>query len=142
MKFDYSKIILPRRSDFFGASLLKPIIPVSIETGGRSIRYAALIDSGADFCIFHHEIGEALGLDIRSGEKLSFGGIQQADFASAYLHDVTIVVGGWKYNTTVGFSDEIADESYGVLGQKGFFDIFVIRFDFVKEEIELRERTH
>lgn len=140
MKFDYSKITLPQRSVLFGASLLKPIIPIRIVVGERSLQYAALIDSGADFCIFHREIGQALGIDIESGEKLEFGGVQQADFAKAYIHDLTLVVGGWEYKSTVGFSGEIADESYGILGQKGFFDIFIVKFDLLKEEIELKER--
>jgi hypothetical protein len=140
MKFDYSKIILPQRSEFFGTSLLKPIIPIRIVVGDKSLQYSALIDSGADFCIFHREIGEALGIEITAGEKFIFGGVQQADLASAYLHKLDLMVGGWKYETTVGFSGEIADESYGILGQKGFFDIFVVKFDLRKEEIELRER--
>jgi len=29
---------------------------------------------------------------------------------------------------------------YGVVGQNGFFDIFVVKFDLIKEEIELKER--
>ena len=30
---------------------------------------------------------------------------------------------------------------YGIVGQKGFFDIFVVKFDLLKEEIELRARA-
>ena len=29
---------------------------------------------------------------------------------------------------------------YGVVGQRGFFDKFVVKFDFLKEEVELKER--
>ena len=32
----------------------------------------ALIDSGADYCIFHATIGEQLGLDITKGKELIF----------------------------------------------------------------------
>ncbi|MDP3741092.1 MAG: aspartyl protease family protein [bacterium] len=140
MKFDYSKITLPERSDFFGSFILKAIIPVRIAASDHSLQYNALVDSGADFSISHREIGQALGLDVESGDKLTFGGVQKADAATAYLHQITLVVGGWKYTTTVGFSDEIAEDSYGILGQKGFFDIFVVKFDLVKESIELKER--
>ena len=48
MKFDYSKIMLPEKSDFFGSSILKPIIPIRIAVGDRSLQYDALVDSGAD----------------------------------------------------------------------------------------------
>ena len=69
MKFSYWKFPLPQKSKFFGSSILRPIIPVQISFGGRSLKYDVLIDSGADFCIFDAEIGEYLGIDIRSGNR-------------------------------------------------------------------------
>lgn len=140
MKFDYSKIKLPEKSDFFGSSILKPIIDIRIANGDKSLQYNALVDSGADFSIFHSGVAQALGIDIESGDKLTFGGVQKADAAAAYLHKVTLVIGGWKYPTVVGFSDEISDDSYGILGQRGFFDIFSVKFDYQKEEIELKQK--
>ena len=77
MKFDYFKLPLPQRSDFFGSAILKPIIPLKISKGNQILQYAALIDSGADFCIFDAEIGENLGLNVRLGKKEIFGGIQE-----------------------------------------------------------------
>ena len=137
MKFDYSKILLPEKSDFFGSAILKPIIPIRIAFGDRALQYNALMDSGADFSIFHTEIGEVLGMDIERGNKLPFGGVQKAGTAAAYLHTITIGIGGWNYQTTVGFSYDIADDSYGILGQRGFFDIFSVKFEYQKERIEL-----
>lgn len=52
MKFPYRKLLLPQPSDYFGLAILKPIIPIKITVDGQEVRYAALIDSGADFCIF------------------------------------------------------------------------------------------
>ena len=49
MKFDYVKFVLPQKANFFGSSLLKPIIPIGIVYGQNSAHYDALIDSGADF---------------------------------------------------------------------------------------------
>ena len=37
-------------------------------------------------------------------------------------------------------SDDIANDGYGILGQKGFFDIFSVTFDYQKEEIELKQK--
>jgi len=141
MKFDYLKFPLSRRSDFFGSSISKPIIPIKISKGTQALQYAALIDSGADFCIFDAEIGEYLGLDIYSGTKETFGGIQERGGSEAFLHEVIVNIGGWNYKTTVGFSYDIAKHGFGILGQKGFFDIFVVKFDLLKEEIELKERV-
>lgn len=140
MKFRYHKLLLPQRSDFFGSSLLKPIIPIEIEVNNNKVVYAALIDSGADFCIFDAEVGEYLGLDIKSGRREAFGGIQERGGAEAFLHKMNIGVGGYKYEATVGFSYDIAKHGFGILGQKGFFDMFSIKFDLAKEDIELKER--
>ncbi len=140
MKFSYAKLLLPRKSDFFGSSIARPIIPVRISTDGKSVQYSALIDSGADFCIFEGEVAEYLGIDVRSGPKEVFGGIQERGGATAFLHEIMLTVGGWDYRTMVGFSYDIAKHGSGILGQKGFFDMFSIKFDLPKEEIELKER--
>lgn len=140
MKFTYRKLALPERSEYFGTQILKPIIPIGIRAGKEELQYAALIDSGADFCIFDAAIGEYLGLDVHSGICEPFGGIQKAGSAVAYLHDVVIQVGGWDYTTTVGFSYEIASHGFGILDQRGFFEHFAVAFDFKKEEIELKPK--
>ena len=106
----------------------------------RIIGYEALLDSGADFCIFHAEIGEYLGIPILNGEKESFVGIvgQQA---IAYIHKVNFKIGGHQYSSIpVGFSYDVAPHGYGILGHCGFFDIFRIIFDLKKEQIELRPK--
>jgi hypothetical protein len=69
-----------------------------------------------------------------------FGGIQERGGAEAFLHSITVVIGGWNYRTTIGFSYDIAQHGFGIFGQKGFFDIFVVKFDYAKEEVELKER--
>lgn len=140
MKFSYFRLLLDQPSELFGTSILKPIIPIKIKANGKEVRYAALIDSGADFSIFDAEIGEVLNFNARRGKKIPFGGIQDRGGAEAFLHEVIVNVGGWDYKTSVGFSYDIAKHGYGILGQKGFFDIFVVKFDFLKEEIELKER--
>jgi predicted aspartyl protease len=140
MKFKYFKFPLEGKSIFFGSSVLKPIIPIKIINKCAEIKFGALIDSGADFCIFDAEIGENLGLDVKSGSEEIFGGIQNGGFARAYIHEVKLNIGGWEYVTRVGFSYDIAKYGYGILGQKGFFDLFIVRFDYKKEEIELKEK--
>lgn len=140
MKFRYKKFLLPKRSDLFGTALLKPILPVEIEHEGRSVQYEALVDSGADPCIFDAEVGEYVGLNVRSGSRITFGGIQERGGATAYVHSVRLRVGGHAHAVPVGFSYDIAKQGFGVLGQKGFFDLFVVKFDLRKEEIELNER--
>lgn len=111
-----------------------------MDTTKKEALYSALIDSGADFCIFDAEIGEYLGLAVPSGMEVKFGGIQERGGAVAYLHDVSLTIGGNLYKTRVGFSSDIAKHGYGILGQKGFFELFAVIFHYAKEEIELKTR--
>lgn len=142
MKFKYFKFPLPESSEFFGSAIVRPVIPVDITVGNATVGYAALIDSGADFCIFDGGLGEILGLDVRSGEVIQFGGVQVNTPSLSYLHEIIITVGGSKHKIMAGFSYDIAPHGYGLLGQKGFFDLFIVRFDLLKEEIELKEKNN
>ncbi len=137
MKFSYFKFLLPYRSEFFGSSILRPVIPIHIQVGNQKLQYQALVDSGADFCIFEASVGEELGLNVKSGDAMYFGGVQGYGGAQAFLHRVKLIVGGHEYPTTVGFSYDVGKKGSGILGQRGFFDFFAVKFDLSKEEIEL-----
>lgn len=113
MKFRYLKFPLEPSHPFFGNAILKPIIPIEISFQARSLRYAALVDSGADFCIFHAEIGEALGFEVRDGTRMDFGGIQDRGGAVSYLHPVTLIIGDSSLDVQVGFSYDIAHMAMG-----------------------------
>ena len=118
-------------------SALRPAIPIKLINQGRQISYIALIDSGADFCVFHAEIGEQIGLDIESGKKLDMSGITGTQFI-AYFQNIRIEIGGHGYDCYAGFTREFQDMPYGVLGQVGFFDHFKLTFEYTKERIELK----
>ena len=130
MKFRYKK---------FG-QFLRPVIPIRIKNKDRSVDYEVLVDSGADLCIFDAEIGELIDIDIVTGRRELVGGIA-GQTAEYFIHSVEIEVGGWPYKIEAGFLPRVAgDFNYGVVGQRGFFDIFVVKFDRIKEEIELKGR--
>ena len=141
MKFRYRKLNLPILSDFFGRYILKPLIPIKVLKNEKIVQVTVLIDSGADFCIFDAEVGEFLGLNIKSGHEIQFGGIQSLGGAKAYIHTVGLEIGGQELKTEVGFSYDISKSGYGILGQKGFFDKSIVKFDLLKEEIEIKQRS-
>lgn len=130
MKFSYKN---------YGQDVLRPVIPIEIGYKEKSVSYEVLVDSGADLCIFDAQIGDILDIDIFKGEKREVSGITGVG-EFYYLHQVKIKVGGWDYSVKVGFLFNMAQMGYGVVGQKGFFDIFVVKFDLLKGEIELKER--
>lgn len=53
-----------------------------------------------------------------------------------------IEIGGWSYEIEAGFMPNVAGRimPYGIVGQRGFFNIFIVKFDLLKEEVELKER--
>lgn len=130
MKFQYKE---------YGAGFLRPVIPIKVSCKDRFLEYEVLVDSGADICIFDAQIGELLGIDIVSGEKQMAAGITGV-VEPYYLHTVDAEIGGWPFRMKVGFLPNIARLGYGVVGQRGFFDTFIVKFDFLKEEIELIPR--
>lgn len=140
MKFNYKKFPIFPPSSFLGKFALRPIIPLVITYQHKALKYDALIDSGADFCILPAEIGDYLGIDVKGGQKQYFGGIQSQESAVAFMHEVTVNIGGYDYKSTIGFSYEIAKRGYGILGQKGFFNLFKVQFDYRKAEIELKPK--
>ena len=99
------------------------------------------MDSGADLCLFDEEIGKAIGINIRDREPREVFGVG-GKASLYYLHKLIISVGGWEHEIEAGFMRNVAGRvmPYGLVGQKGFFDIFVVKFDLLKEEIELKER--
>ncbi len=131
MKFKYKK---------FGAQFLRPVIPIELIHEDRSIKYEVLVDSGADLCIFDAQIGALLGIDIEAGARQEVGGITGV-VEPYYIHPVTIKVGGWPLQIHAGFLPNIAPVGYGVVGQAGFFEHFIVKFDLIKTEVELKERT-
>ena len=129
MKFRYKK---------YGPRVLRPVIPIEIIKNSVEVPYEVLVDSGADLCIFDAHIAEILGIDILKGERQQVSGL--TGFPEFYyLHEILIKVGGLEYKTEAGFMS-MRSSAYGIVGQKGFFDIFVVKFDLLKEEIKLMER--
>lgn len=129
MKFRYKK---------YGPGVLRPVIPIEIIKNGLEVPYEVLIDSGADLCIFDAHIAEILGIDVVKGEQREvFGFTGFPEFY--YLHDISIKVGGIEHKIKVGFMS-MRSSAYGIVGQKGFFDKFIVKFDLQKEDVELKER--
>lgn len=127
MRFSYIKVA-PR--------LIRPIIPITIKSGPHFVLTQALIDSGADQCVFDSNIAKALGLSLTEGKKGRVAGLT-GTAAPIYLHAVELSINGQSYKTEVGFTPGMSAYSYGVLGQIGFFDHFKVRFSYLRGRIDL-----
>jgi len=126
----------------FDNGAYRPIIPVEIQKkNGSEIvarRILVLVDSGADRCIFWGEIGDALGIKVRSGRKEPIYGISGDRVQTwGYTHRVGLKVGNETINTTALFSYDIPN-GLAVVGQKDFFENFVVKFDYKDKSVTLR----
>lgn len=139
MKFKYRKVSVSPSEAFPKRNhVLRPIIPLSIITKRRRVRYEALIDSGSDYTIFPKALEAILGLSPKKGKKESVVGVSGASL-DVYFHHISIEVGGSEVKIYAGFA-EAMNQDPGILGQNGFFDLFTVKFNLTKEEIEIRTK--
>ncbi|MBI3443627.1 aspartyl protease family protein [Candidatus Woesebacteria bacterium] len=131
MKFRYKK---------YGPNVLRPVIPVEIIHQDMSVPYEVLVDSGSDTNIFDAQLVDVLGLNLYDGKQAQVAGVTGVEEV-VYVHKLSIKVGGHLFEKVeVGFLKQIGKFGYGIVGQRGFFDLFVVKFDLKKEEIELKPR--
>lgn len=114
----------------------RPIIPVKLKLNKIEFNYLALIDSGADFNIFHGDIAKILKIDLSKLKKpVYFSGIQGGGIG--YFTAIDVGINNNFINTPVVFSNDISDNGYGILGQQGFFNNYKIEFDYKSQKITL-----
>ncbi len=114
----------------------RPIIPVTLKFGRIEINYLALLDSGADFNIFHADIAKILKIDLsKLKNRVDFSGINGKGIG--YFTSIDIGLNNNFINTPVVFSNDISDNGYGILGQQGFFNNYKVEFDYRAKNIIL-----
>jgi hypothetical protein len=129
LRFPYHKFLLAQPNPVSGRSFIeRPIIPILVgRPRGQAHKYAAILDSGSDWCVFHAGLGEALGLRFEQGRAQRIVGIESSS-GIAFFQDVEVVAGSMRSTFCAGFLRGIP-ASYGVLGQFGFFDRLRITFE-------------
>jgi len=119
----------------------RPYLLVRLFNGDRHKDVISLVDSGADVCLFHSDVGRMLGVEIEAAPELAFQGVSGVREV-AYLHRVNLEVRGLSPITLdVGFTNSVAAGT-GLLGQRGFFEQFQINFDLSEKFFEIRRVGH
>ncbi|MEK7186511.1 MAG: hypothetical protein AAB675_04065 [Patescibacteria group bacterium] len=118
----------------------RPIIPVTLRYGKQEVSYLALIDSGADFNIFHSDIASIFNIDLSKLKKVPFSGINKSTNkqAEGSFVELDLEVGGMNSKCMVLFSSDISPDGYGILGQQGFFNNFYVAFNLKDKIIEVK----
>jgi hypothetical protein len=99
----------------------QPSITVSVRlsVGGVEVEDVAKLDTGASVCVFQRELGEALGLDVASGERMRIATV--AGGFEAFGHEVRLAAVGVELDATIYFA---ADYNFpvNVLGRRGWIE--------------------
>lgn len=135
MRFPYQKIIIKdsKKGVHFA---YRPLIPLEISCNGEKLITYALVDSGADVCLFGEDLCRKLGVVMKSGKKQSLQGVGKGKVLF-YLHQIRLGIGQEKVKTEVGFSGQMKHIPFAILGQKGFFENFLVAFNYPKKWIEV-----
>ncbi len=118
----------------FTHTIRRPIIEIILKTDSNFAIYPVLIDSGADYCIFHIDLAKALGVRL-SKKFVIVKGIGK-DKTRGFWGEIEIKLSSFSYQTKALFAD-ISDFGHGILGQQGFFDHFDVKLSYQKQEIEI-----
>lgn len=105
----------------------KPIIPVRLEHGGRSLDTFGLVDSGADGSMFHASFAQALGFQLDPAAKFETGGT--AGKVDTWAFDIYLHVEGRRFRSTVAFVNTMSLQAHGLLGRGDFFLRFGVGID-------------
>lgn len=89
--------------------------------------------------MFPGDLGRAIGLDIEPGEPFEFGGVT-GERRTGYFHRITLTAGKHNYIARVGFMDTMRKGAFGMLGQKGFFNRFAMKFDYAERKVMLHKK--
>jgi len=116
-----------------------PIIPVVIEGREKAIVHA-LVDSGATISLFHINIAEDIGIDLKDAEQVYLAGI--GGYVKAYIKK-QVKISVEELGSTmipIAFTEYIASD-VAILGRQGFFESFEITFREWERKLIVRARS-
>ncbi|HEX9721643.1 MAG TPA: hypothetical protein VGA53_00045 [Candidatus Paceibacterota bacterium] len=133
IEFEYTRKILQDGSIGIG----RPLIWIDLESPTvGTFSYPCLVDSGADDCAFDAEIGEMMGLDVKSGDRDEAFGLKKDATLVEYIHPITYSIQDINCKADVAFTYELSSD-FGLLGRKGFFDQFLVKIDDREGKFEI-----
>jgi hypothetical protein len=87
------------------------MVPVTlVGHGGQQSETFALLDSGADYCLFHAIWARSIGLNLKAGRPDYLYNIDPESKLLAYFHRIDLRIGTIKVRCDVGFSDNVGQD--------------------------------
>ena len=138
MKFKYRKI--PSNSYPGQPWLTRPYLKIRLFSGANYKDVLALVDSGADSCLFHASIANELGVNMRAGLRAEFGGIVAGHIVEAFIHRVDLQVEGFAERIGLDVAFAESDAIGGLLGGLGFLDNYRVILEKYRGRFQVESR--
>lgn len=93
--------------------------------------------------MFNKSVAEVLDIDIPTGKKIDITGLADNQGFLGYLHQIHVTVnelGGQGISLLGAFTQEDFP-GISILGQRGFFDNHLIKFERYRDEMEIFPRS-
>ena len=136
MKYEYTVIFDSQNPT--APARRQPLIEVELFGAKNSVKIEnALIDSGADYCLFNLQYALHIGVELKTCKTVSFTGIGGLNNpVLAYMTTLELQPKHLnKIKILIGFVD--SDSVNALLGQVGFFDEYRIRFERDHQTFEI-----
>ena len=111
-----------------GRTAARPILKLTLVNGEKQLSCYAIIDSGADHCVFPRSFMAPLGLDPLTAPIELTAGVGTASVPTHFCNVEIDMQGIIKFPIYAGFTVGLEPMGLGLLGQNGFFDHFNIHF--------------
>jgi hypothetical protein len=114
----------------------RPFVAVRLQAGDIFVDTWALIDSGTDRTLFHHDWLAVFSLSRQPSAvetTLGIGGT-----ASIRSFEVELFVCGVRILAPIGFTGGVPRE-FGLLGRAEFFNAFLVGFDNPQKQVHLEQ---
>jgi hypothetical protein len=106
----------------------RPLITLRLRNGDKYLSCHAVVDSGADHCVFPRSFMQPLGIDPLVAPVEHIGGVGSNNvpthFASVTMDFMVVQI-----PALVGFTMGMEQHGMGLLGQADFFEHFRVTFD-------------
>ena len=106
---------------------LYPLLRFGVSYSRRTVTVTAYVDTGAAHSIFVPAVAQQLDLDYRSG-RLTYVRVGNGGMMPVYLHRLTVHIGHFSLQATVGFSDRLG-VGFNLLGRQDIFEHLAFTFN-------------
>ncbi|MBI4343828.1 MAG: hypothetical protein HY601_03320 [Candidatus Omnitrophica bacterium] len=104
-----------------------PIVYLQAWTGNRWLYLQAYVDSGASWSVFHLDVAELLGLNLRRAAR-RYVSLGNGSVLPVYLQHIKVRFAGQEFLAPAGFSDALR-MGFNLMGRAGFFTRFQMCFN-------------